>query len=119
MASLIAFDIFFVVWELSKSVLEYAQHHLRNTPDLMLQESRRAARTSPGGDLILLEQQDRSLWNRHIAEGISLTESALRSRRSAAYIRSVATDSAIPGCRTEPRSGYRHVRRSGAGSSSH
>jgi RNA polymerase sigma-70 factor (ECF subfamily) len=53
---------------------------------MLLQESRRAARTSPGGDLILLEQQDRSLWNRdQIAEGISLTESALRSRRFGAY----------------------------------
>jgi RNA polymerase sigma-70 factor (ECF subfamily) len=53
---------------------------------MLLQESRRAARTSPGGDLILLEQQDRSLWNRdQIAEGISLTENALRSRRFGAY----------------------------------
>ena len=53
---------------------------------MLLQESRRAARTSPDGDLILLEQQDRSLWNREqIAEGISLTERALRSRRFGAY----------------------------------
>jgi RNA polymerase sigma-70 factor, ECF subfamily len=53
---------------------------------MLLHESRRAARTSPGGDLILLEQQDRSLWNRdQIAEGISLTESALRSHRFGAY----------------------------------
>jgi RNA polymerase sigma-70 factor (ECF subfamily) len=53
---------------------------------MLLQESRRAARTSSNGDLILLEQQDRSLWNRdQIAEGISLTESALRSRRFGAY----------------------------------
>src|SRR6202012_4388740 len=53
---------------------------------MLLQESRRAARTSPDGDLILLEQQDRSLWNRdQIAEGIALTESALRSRRFGAY----------------------------------
>ncbi len=53
---------------------------------MLLQESRRAARTSPGGDLILLEQQDRSLWNNsQIAEGIALTESALRSRRFGAY----------------------------------
>jgi RNA polymerase sigma-70 factor (ECF subfamily) len=53
---------------------------------MLLQESRRTARTSPDGDLILLEQQDRSLWNRdQIAEGISLTESALRSRRFGAY----------------------------------
>jgi|SRR5882724_1429062 len=53
---------------------------------MLLHESRRAARTSADGDLILLEQQDRSLWNRdQIAEGISLTESALRSRRFGAY----------------------------------
>jgi RNA polymerase sigma-70 factor (ECF subfamily) len=53
---------------------------------MLLHESRRAARTTPDGDLILLEQQDRSLWNRdQIAEGIALTESALRSRRFGAY----------------------------------
>src|SRR5438477_8606756 len=39
---------------------------------MLLQESRRAARTSPSGELILLEQQDRSLWNREqIAEGVA------------------------------------------------
>ena len=53
---------------------------------MLLQESRRAARSSPGGDLILLEQQDRSLWNKdQIAAGISFTESALTSRRFGAY----------------------------------
>jgi RNA polymerase sigma-70 factor (ECF subfamily) len=53
---------------------------------MLLQESRRAARTSPDGELILLEQQDRSLWNRdQIAEGISLTERALASHRFGAY----------------------------------
>jgi RNA polymerase sigma-70 factor (ECF subfamily) len=42
---------------------------------MLLQESRRAARTSPTGDLILLEDQDRSLWNRElIAEGLALLE---------------------------------------------
>jgi RNA polymerase sigma-70 factor (ECF subfamily) len=53
---------------------------------MLLQESRRAARSSAEGELILLEQQDRALWNRdQIAEGIRLTESALRSRRFGAY----------------------------------
>src|SRR5262245_19820730 len=53
---------------------------------MLLHESRRTARTSANGDLILLEQQDRSLWNRdQIAEGISLTNSALQSRRFGAY----------------------------------
>ncbi len=53
---------------------------------MLLQESRRAARSSVEGDLILLDQQDRSLWNRdQIAEGISFTENALASRRFGAY----------------------------------
>jgi RNA polymerase sigma-70 factor, ECF subfamily len=53
---------------------------------MLLQESRRAARTSPGGEMILLEQQDRSLWNRdQIAEGIALVEGALASHRFGAY----------------------------------
>src|ERR1700722_5001391 len=45
---------------------------------MLLQESRRAARTSPTGELILLENQNRSLWNREqIAEGVALLEKAL------------------------------------------
>jgi RNA polymerase sigma-70 factor (ECF subfamily) len=45
---------------------------------MLLQESRRAARTSPTGELILLENQDRALWNREqIAEGVALLEKAL------------------------------------------
>jgi RNA polymerase sigma-70 factor (ECF subfamily) len=52
----------------------------------LLQESRRAARTSPSGELILLENQDRSLWNREqIAEGVALLEKALKSRRFGSY----------------------------------
>ena len=57
---------------------------------MLLQESRRAARTSPTGELILLENQDRSLWNRQqIAEGVALLEKALKygqkSRRFGSY----------------------------------
>src|ERR1700722_12152731 len=57
---------------------------------MLLQESRRAARTSPTGELILLENQDRLLWNHeHIAEGVALLEKALKygqkSRRFGAY----------------------------------
>ena len=53
---------------------------------MLLHESRRAARTSPAGDLVLLEDQDRSLWNREqIAEGTALVEQALASRRFGAY----------------------------------
>jgi RNA polymerase sigma-70 factor (ECF subfamily) len=53
---------------------------------MLLQESRRAARSSPTGELILLENQDRSLWNREqIAEGVALLEKALSSRRVGPY----------------------------------
>ncbi|MGC1423020.1 MAG: RNA polymerase sigma factor [Terracidiphilus sp.] len=53
---------------------------------MLLQESRRAARTSPTGELILLENQNRSLWNREqIAEGVALVQRALNSRRFGAY----------------------------------
>lgn len=53
---------------------------------MLLQESRRAARSSPTGEMILLENQDRSLWNREqIAEGMALVEKALKSRRFGVY----------------------------------
>jgi RNA polymerase sigma-70 factor (ECF subfamily) len=53
---------------------------------MLLQESRRAARTSPAGELILLEHQDRSLWNRkQIVQGVALLEKALQSRRFGSY----------------------------------
>jgi RNA polymerase sigma-70 factor (ECF subfamily) len=53
---------------------------------MLLQESRRAARTSPDGDLVLLEDQDRSRWNRqHIAEGLSLVRRSLSTRRVGPY----------------------------------
>jgi len=48
---------------------------------MLLHESRRAARTSPTGELILLDDQDRSLWDRtQIAEGTRLVERALSPR---------------------------------------
>jgi RNA polymerase sigma-70 factor (ECF subfamily) len=53
---------------------------------MLIQESRRAARTSPAGELVLLEDQDRSLWNRgQIAEGTALVEQAIASRRFGPY----------------------------------
>jgi RNA polymerase sigma-70 factor (ECF subfamily) len=53
---------------------------------MLLQESRRAARTSPTGDLVLLENQDRSLWNHElIQEGLALVERAFASRRIGPY----------------------------------
>jgi RNA polymerase sigma-70 factor (ECF subfamily) len=53
---------------------------------MLLHESRRTARATPEGDLILLEDQDRSRWNQElIAEGRSLIERSLASRRFGMY----------------------------------
>jgi RNA polymerase sigma-70 factor (ECF subfamily) len=53
---------------------------------MLLHESRRAARTSPEGDMVLLEDQDRSLWNREqITEGVSLLRGVLMSGRAGPY----------------------------------
>ena len=53
---------------------------------MQLHESRRAARSSPSGELILLSDQDRSLWHRdQISEGSALVERALASRRVGPY----------------------------------
>jgi RNA polymerase sigma-70 factor, ECF subfamily len=53
---------------------------------MLLHESRRAARTNAQGDLILLEQQDRSLWNREqIAEGKQLVDEILATGELGAY----------------------------------
>jgi RNA polymerase sigma-70 factor (ECF subfamily) len=53
---------------------------------MLLQESRRKSRSTDDGDLILLEDQDRSLWDaRLIAEGQQLVERALSTRRFGSY----------------------------------
>lgn len=53
---------------------------------MLLHDSRRTARTTPTGELVLLEDQDRALWNREqIAEGRGLVERALLSRRFGPY----------------------------------
>jgi RNA polymerase sigma-70 factor (ECF subfamily) len=53
---------------------------------MLLHESRRPARTSPAGELILLDEQDRTLGNRdRITEGLALVERALSSRRFGSY----------------------------------
>jgi len=53
---------------------------------MLLHESRRAARTRPGGELVLLADQDRSLWNREqVEEGCALVQRALSSRRFGPY----------------------------------
>jgi RNA polymerase sigma-70 factor, ECF subfamily len=53
---------------------------------MLLHDSRRAARTSPSGELILLDDQDRLLWNRdQITEGLALVEQALAARQVGPY----------------------------------
>jgi RNA polymerase sigma-70 factor, ECF subfamily len=77
---------------------------------MLLQESRRAARTSPAGDLILLDDQDRSLWNRdQIAEGIALTERALQSRRFGAYTLQAAIAAVHAGSASPASTDWREI----------
>ncbi|MFL5622438.1 MAG: RNA polymerase sigma factor [Gemmatimonadaceae bacterium] len=53
---------------------------------MVLHEARRASRTTAAGEMVLLEDQDRSLWNREqIDEGVELVEAALRSHRFGPY----------------------------------
>jgi RNA polymerase sigma-70 factor (ECF subfamily) len=53
---------------------------------MLLQESRRVARTSEDGELVLLSDQDRTRWNRElISEGVALVERALQSQRFGPY----------------------------------
>jgi RNA polymerase sigma-70 factor, ECF subfamily len=68
---------------------------------MLLQESRRAARASPDGEIVLLEQQDRSLWRRDlIAEGTTLVERAMRSRGFGPYSVQAAIASVHAGAET-------------------
>jgi len=81
--------------ELSNEAIRLARLMLELLPDaevmgllalMLLHESRRAARMTDGGDIILLEDQDRSLWRRElIEEGKRLVERSLVSRRFGVY----------------------------------
>jgi RNA polymerase sigma-70 factor (ECF subfamily) len=54
---------------------------------MLLHDSRRAARTSASGELVLLDEQDRALWDRRqITEAVGLVEQALRARRFGPYV---------------------------------
>jgi RNA polymerase sigma-70 factor (ECF subfamily) len=54
---------------------------------MLLHDSRRDARTAPDGDLLLLEEQDRTRWDRaQIAEGLRRVDEALHGRRSGPYV---------------------------------
>jgi RNA polymerase sigma-70 factor (ECF subfamily) len=69
---------------------------------MLLHESRRTARSSSDGDLVLLEHQDRSLWNRErIAEGIALVEKALSAQRGRPRIGTYSLQAAIAAVHAE------------------
>lgn len=76
---------------------------------MLLHDSRRAARTSPQGDIVLLDAQDRSLWHRgQIDEGVALVERALLSRRFGPYtlqaaIAAVHAEASGPGATDWPQ----------------
>jgi len=77
---------------------------------MLLQESRRAARTSPNGELILLENQDRSLWNRaQIAEGVDLVEKALKSSRFGPYTLQAAIAAVHAGAESTAATDWRQI----------
>jgi len=72
---------------------------------MLLQESRHAARTSPTGELILLENQDRALWNKEqIAEGVALLEKALKSGQKSRRFGSYTLQAAIAAVHAEAES---------------
>jgi len=72
---------------------------------MLLQESRRAARTSPTGELILLENQDRALWNKEqIAEGVALLERALNSQQKSRRFGPYTLQAAIAAVHAEAES---------------
>jgi RNA polymerase sigma-70 factor (ECF subfamily) len=77
---------------------------------MLLHESRRAARTSPTGDLILLDEQDRSLWSREqIAEGLALVERALSSRRFGPYTLQAAIAAVHAGAQTSAATDWAQI----------
>jgi RNA polymerase sigma-70 factor (ECF subfamily) len=72
---------------------------------MLLQESRRAARSSPTGELILLENQDRSLWNREqIAEGVALLEKSLKLQQRSGRFGPYTLQAAIAAVHAEAES---------------
>jgi RNA polymerase sigma-70 factor (ECF subfamily) len=81
--------------DLSSEAIRLARHLVELLPEpevlgllglMLLHDARRAARVSSAGELVALDDQDRSLWDRRsIAEGAALVEKALRSRRFGPY----------------------------------
>jgi RNA polymerase sigma-70 factor, ECF subfamily len=77
---------------------------------MFLQESRRSARSSPTGEVVLLDDQDRSLWNRVlIDEGISLVQRALASRSAGRYTLQAAIAAVHAGAPTSAATNWARI----------
>jgi RNA polymerase sigma-70 factor (ECF subfamily) len=77
---------------------------------LLLLESRRRSRSTSTGELVLLDEQDRSLWNRaQIDEGQQLVERALRSRRFGPYTLQAAISAVHAEARTAAETDWRQI----------
>jgi len=77
---------------------------------MLLHESRRAGRTSAGGEIVLLDEQDRSLWDRaQIAEGSALVERALSSRRFGPYTLQAAIAAVHAEAATADKTDWRQI----------
>jgi RNA polymerase sigma-70 factor (ECF subfamily) len=105
--------------ELSGEAIRLARLMLELLPDaeamgllalMLLHESRRAARVSDKGDIILLEDQDRSLWNRSlIDEGKRLIERSLASRRFGVYTIQAAISAVHADARTAAETDWSQI----------
>jgi RNA polymerase sigma-70 factor (ECF subfamily) len=77
---------------------------------MLLHESRRPARVSADGELVLLEQQDRSTWDQaFIREGIALVERALATRRFGPYTLQAAIAAVHAEARTPEATDWRQI----------
>lgn len=77
---------------------------------MLLHEARRAARVSADGELVLLEQQDRSKWNQAlIREGVALVERALTTRRFGPYTLQAAIAAVHAESRTSDETDWRQI----------
>jgi RNA polymerase sigma-70 factor, ECF subfamily len=77
---------------------------------MLLHESRRQARTTADGELVLLDDQDRSLWDgAMIAEGVALVERALRSRQFGPYTLQAAIAAVHADARSAAETGWAEI----------
>jgi RNA polymerase sigma-70 factor (ECF subfamily) len=77
---------------------------------MLLHEARREARTTPDGEIVLLEDQDRSRWSREmIAEGMALVERAIRSRGFGPYTLQAAIAAVHAGAAAAAETDWREI----------